>query len=379
MLLNFHLPTQIVFGPGVLERIETIVRDQLGAKRPFLVTDRGIEEAGLLDRIRAWLAGIPLFNEVEPNPRHTTVNRAAELARRLQPDLIIGLGGGSVLDAAKAIALLVTNPGSIEDYEGRGKYRVAPLPVLAIPTTCGTGSEVTWVSVITHADRRFKMSIKGHQMFPAVALVDPDVLVTLPADLVASTGLDAITHALEAYTSKPATYLTDLFAREALGLLFRYLRRAHAGIRTDGEAREGMMLGSLLAGLAFGSSDVGAVHCLAEAVGSLYDTPHGLANALFLPWVMEFNLVVAQSRYAELGRLVGVEGGSEEEQARGLIEVIRRFSRELGLPNLRNLGIKAEDLPLLARKSAENNSNPSNPRPATAEDYLVLLNQALLG
>jgi len=221
------------------------------------------------------------------------------------------------------------------------------------------------------------MSIKGPRMYPAVALVDPDVLVTLPADLVASTGLDAITHALEAYTSKPATYLTDLFAREALGLLFRYLRRAHAGIGTDQEAREGMMLGSLLAGLAFGNSDVGAVHCLAEALGSLYDTPHGLANALFLPWVMEFNLEVAQSRYAELGRLIGVDGSSEEEQARTLIEIIRRLSRELGLPTLRSLGIKADDLPLLDRKSAENNSNPSNPRPATTEDYLALLVRAL--
>jgi len=375
--MRYYMPTQILFGPGTINQLRVVVEARLRSSRPLLVTDRGIEEAGILEKARTLLAGVPVFDEVEPNPKHTTIDRGGEMARGLQPDLIIGLGGGSVIDAAKAIALLAKNAGSIEEYEGREKYQAAPLPVLAIPTTCGTGSEVTWVSVITHTGRKFKMSIKGPEMFPAVALVDPDLLVTLPVHLVASTGMDAITHAVEAYTSKLATCLTDLFAREALRLLFRYLPRAHADIRSDGEAREGMMLGSLLAGLAFGNSDVGAVHCLAEALGSLYDTPHGLANAVFLPWVMEFNLEVSRPRYAEIARLIGIEAESEEERAGELIERIRGLSRALNIPPLSCLGVEAEALPLLSRKSWENNSNPSNPRPASAEDYLDILRRAL--
>lgn len=375
--MKYFMPTQILFGSGAIGKLRFIVQDELRSSRPLLVTDQGIGDAGILEKVETPLSGIPIFDAVESNPKHTTVDRGGEMARLLQPDLVIGLGGGSVIDAAKAIALLATNPGSIEEYEGREKYKVAPLPVLAIPTTCGTGSEVTWVSVITHIDRKFKMSIKGPRMFPAVALVDPDLLVTLPSHLVASTGMDAITHAIEAYTSKPATFLTDLFAREALRLLFRYLPRAHVDIRGDGEAREGMMLGSLLAGLAFGNSDVGAVHCLAEALGSLCDTPHGLANAIFLPWVMEFNLEVSRPGYAEIARLIGIEADSEMERASQLIERIRSLSRELGIPPLSSLGLEAESLPLLARKSFENNSNPSNPRPASVEDYLRLLQRAL--
>ncbi len=377
MRMYFQMPTQIIFGPGCIREVGTIVRDRLHSSRPFLVTDRGIETAGILDRVREPLAGIPIFDEVEPNPKNRTIDRAGEIVRALQPDLVIGLGGGSVLDAAKAIALLATNPGLIEEYEGREKYKAAPLRVLAIPTTCGTGSEVTWVSVITHTGRKFKMSIKGPQMFPALALLDPDLLTTLPASLIASTGMDAITHALEAYTAKPATFLTDLFAREAIQLLFRYLPRAHANIEDDSEAREKMMLGSLLAGLAFGNSDVGAVHCLAEALGSLYDVPHGLANAIFLPWVMEFNLEVSRSRYAEIGRLLAIEAESEEEQANRFIEKISELLQTLSIPSFKSLGIDIRDLPLLAQKSFENNSNPSNPRPASADDYLAILLKAM--
>jgi len=374
--LTFHMPTRIIFGSAAMGEIDAIVRDRLRARRPFIVTDRGIEAAGIVDKVAGALSGFPVFNEVEQNPRHTTVNRGGELVRALEPDLIIGLGGGSVLDAAKAIALLATNPGSIEEYEGREKYRAAPLPVLAIPTTCGTGSEVTWVSVITHTGRKFKMSIKGSRMFPAVALVDPDLLLTLPAPLVASTGLDALTHALEAYTAKPATWMTDLLALEALRLIFRCLPGAYLDIKKNAEAREGLMLGSMLAGMAFCNSDVGAVHCLAEAVGSLYDTPHGLANAVFLPYVMEFNLPAAKEKYARIAATLGIEARDQEDAAAGLIHKVRAVSRELSTPTFRELKIPESDFELIAQKSFENHSNPSNPRPASADDYLAILKRA---
>jgi alcohol dehydrogenase len=389
--MRYHLPTEIIFGPGVVDEVGGAVRDKLRSSRPLLVTDKGIIGAGIAEHVLTRFPGLPVFDAVEPNPRHTTVDRAGELAREARADLIIGLGGGSALDAAKSVALLATNPGGIEDYEGRERYRRAPLPVVAIPTTCGTGSEVTWVAVITHTGRRFKMSIKGPKMYPAAALVDPGLLVSLPAPLVAATGLDALTHAIEAITAKPATPISDALALEAVRLIFRHLPGAHHDIRANAAAREGLMMGSLLAGMAFGNSDVGAVHCLAESVGSLYDTPHGLANAVFLPYVMEFNLTAASGKYAlaaaallprgarneEVGIATQpwIEGG-QEGAARRLIDEIRRLSREIGIPNFRELGIPESDYEFIARKSVENNSNASNARPAGVDDYLGILRRA---
>ncbi|MEW5901300.1 MAG: iron-containing alcohol dehydrogenase [Acidobacteriota bacterium] len=367
------MPTEIIFGAGLIENLGRIVRERLHARRPFLVTDRGIIEAGIAGQVTSALAEIPVFDEVEQNPKHTTVDRGGEDARALKPDLVIGLGGGSALDAAKAISLLATNPGRIEDYEGRERYTTPPLPVLAVPTTCGTGSEVTWVSVITHTGRKFKMSIKGPLLYPAVALVDPDLLRTLPQPLVASTGLDALTHAIEAYTAKPASFLTDTLALAAFRLIFHHLPRAYGDIRKNREDREGLMLGSLIAGTAFGNSDVGAVHCLAESVGSLYDTPHGVANAVFLPSVIEFNLEVAADKYAKIATAAGIEAESRDAAARALIQEIRKLSRAMSVPSFADLGIPERDFALIAQKSFENNSNPSNARAATSNDYLDIL------
>jgi alcohol dehydrogenase len=274
------------------------------------------------------------------------------------------------------VALLATNPGSIEEYEGKGKYKSPPLPVLAIPTTCGTASEVTWVSVVTHTERMFKMSIKGPLMFPAVALVDPDLLVTLPSPLIASTGMDALTHAIEAYTVKPATFMTDIFARESLKLIFQSLERAYRDIKNDKEAREKIMKGSMIAGMAFGNSDVGAVHCIAEAVGSLYDTPHGVANSVFLPYVMEFNLPAAKSRYAEIARIAGIQEEENEAAAQKLIQKIKDLSRSLSIPSFRDLGIEKDKFAEIAEKSFQNNSNSSNPREAGVADYMGILEKA---
>lgn len=375
-MFTFQAPTRVRFGAGTADGLAEEVELLAKAGRVLLVTDKGIVAAGIAGRMVRELPQAEVFDEVEANPRQTTVDKAGELARRLKPGVVIGLGGGSALDAAKAVALLATNPGRIEDYEGRSRYQARPLPVLAVPTTCGTGSEVTWVAVITHAGRRFKMSIKGPEMFPATAVVDPDLLRTLPAPLVASTGLDALTHALEAFTVKPATVLTDLFARQAAKLLFAHLPAAYDDIGGQPEAREKVMLGSLLAGFAFSNSDVGAVHCLAESVGSLFDTPHGIANSVFLPWVMEYNLPVSQARYAELARLMGEKDENDERAARRLIERVRGLSRSLGIPSFGKLGISPEHFREIAEKSAANNSNPSNPRPVGVEDYVGILRRA---
>jgi alcohol dehydrogenase len=374
--MKFQVPTKIFFGPGIIAQLNDIVKEELKAVDLFLVTDKGILECGIADKVTSRFPGISIFDEVEQNPKHVTVNRAGELVRRLKPDLIIGLGGGSSLDSAKALALLATNPGNIEDYEGREKYKTPPLPVLAIPTTCGTASEVTWVSVITHTERKFKMSIKGPHLFPAVALVDSDLLLTLPPHLIASTGLDALTHAIEAYTVKPATFITDIFARASLKYIFQSLEDAYEDIQGNAKAREKMMLGSMLAGMAFGNSDVGAVHCISEAVSSLYDTPHGVANAIFLPFVMDFNLPVSARRYAEISRLAGIHDVDDYEAANMLIQKIKNLSRKLAIPSVKGIGLKEMHFPEIAQKSFANNSNPSNPREASTQDYMDILFKA---
>ncbi|MBA7616142.1 1,3-propanediol dehydrogenase [subsurface metagenome] len=374
--MRFQVPTRIYFGSGMVSRARKIVEENFKGAALFLVTDRGIIDSGIAENVLSQFPGIQVFEEIEQNPKHNTVNKAGEVVRKLKPDVIIGLGGGSALDAAKSIALLATNTGAIEDFEGKGKYKTPPLPVIAVPTTCGTASEVTWVSVVTHTERMFKMSIKGPAMFPAVALVDPDLLITLPPPLIASTGMDALTHAVEAYTVKAATFLTDIFARESLNLIFHSLERAYRNIKNDQEARIMIMKGSMIAGMAFGNSDVGGVHCIAEAVGSLYDTPHGVANSVFLPYVMEFNLPAVKGRYAEIALLAGIEEKDEETAAQKLIRLIKELARILNIPTFKDLGIEKAKFPEIAEKSFQNNSNPSNPREAGVADYMSILEKA---
>ncbi len=374
--VRFHVPTRIVFGNGVMSHLRDIIKTEIGASSFFLVTDEGIVKSGIAERVIGQLSNVTVFDEVEQNPKNGTIDRVGEMVRAAQPDLIIGLGGGSALDAAKSIALLAKNPGKIEDYEGKARYTQSPLPVLAVPTTCGTGSEVTWVSVITHTTRQFKMSIKGPEMFPAVAVVDPDLLLTLPPGLVASTGLDALTHAVEAFTVKPATFLTDYIALEALRLILNSIEGAYQDIKGNSTAREEIMKGSLVAGLAFGNSDVGGVHCLSESVGAILDTPHGIANSIFLPFVMEFNLPVAAKKYAEIAQMAGLSEKDELSSAEALIRRIKGLARSLGIPTFRETGVQESQLMEIALKSFENNSNPSNPREASVEDYLDILQKA---
>lgn len=374
--VRFHAPTRIVFGNGVMSQFKDIIKTEIGASSFFLVTDEGIIKSGIAERLISQLSDVTVFDEVEQNPKNNTVDRAGDEIRAVKPDCVIGLGGGSALDAAKAIALLATNPGKIEDYEGKARYTQPPLPVLAVPTTCGTGSEVTWVSVITHTARKFKMSIKGPEMFPAVAVVDPDLLSTLPPHLVASTGLDALTHAVEALTVKPATFLTDFIALEALKLILHSIEAAYRDIQGNTLAREEIMKGSLVAGLAFGNADVGGVHCLSESVGAILDTPHGIANSIFLPFVMEFNVPVVAEKYAKIAKLAGLQGENDVASAMALIEYIKNLALKLDIPTFRETGVQENQLMEIALKSFENNSNSSNPREATAQAYLNILQKA---
>ncbi len=372
----FHMPARLYFGSGEISNLKLIINEYLRAENPILVTDQGIVQSGLLKKVLPQLPGIKIFDEIEANPKSDTINKIAGKMRRLNPDLVIGFGGGSPIDAGKALALLGTNDGDIEAYEGKEKYKNNPLPFLAIPTTCGTGSEVTWVSVITDVNRKFKMSIKGPKMYPAVSIVDPDLIKTLPPSIIASTGLDALTHAVEAYLSKPATLITDTHAVKAVKLISGAIKGAYDDIENHHTDREDMMFGSTIAGFAFGNSDVTAVHCISESIGALYDIPHGVANSIFLPHVLSYNLPECFEKMATLARQTGIDEVDDMKASKAFIQVIIDLSKHLGIPLFKDLKIEKDQFEMIARMSFENNSTPSNPRKLEQKDFLQILENA---
>ncbi|MEM6796368.1 MAG: iron-containing alcohol dehydrogenase, partial [Acidobacteriota bacterium] len=317
---------------------------------------------------------VETFDAIEPNPRVTTVTRAAEVIREGDLDGVVALGGGSVLDAAKAAAMLATNELRIEQYEGKSRYANPPKPMIAIPTTCGTGSEVTWVSVLTSEATGTKLSVKGESMFPNQALVDADLLATLPGELVAFTGLDALTHAVECLTCTAANPVSDALATQATALIFRFLERASADIAGDDEAREAMARASTLAGLAFGNADVAAVHCLSEAIGGLYDTPHGLTNAILLTTLMRHHQPYVEPQLEALDQaLFPSPKRSRKEAAEHLLGELEALCARLGVPAFSTLGVQGKDHGRLAEWAVRNGSNRSNPQPMSPESYRRIL------
>ncbi|MDP9366929.1 MAG: iron-containing alcohol dehydrogenase, partial [Chloroflexota bacterium] len=303
---GFALPTRVRFGSGVAAELAGEIQ-ALGA-RPFVVTDPGVRAAGLVDRLLASFAredlAVEVFDGVSANPRDQECAEAAECARRFGADVMVGIGGGSPLDAAKAVAVLIANGGTVQEWESPKPLAHPALPIIAVPTTAGTGSEVTRSAVITDTTRRFKLTVKGPSTFPRVALVDPDLTRSVPPHVRAATGMDVLTHAAEAYTCRRANPVSDALALHATRLVARHLVRTMQAPEDDA-ARAGMMTASLIAGMAFGHADVAAVHCLAEAVGGRYDTPHGVANAVFLPHVFAHNAPAAPGRHADLARALG--------------------------------------------------------------------------
>ncbi|MCB1032988.1 MAG: iron-containing alcohol dehydrogenase [Acidobacteria bacterium] len=376
----FRLPTRVVLEAGCLSRLgEALAFCARKAHRVLLVSDPGLADTPWPKKAAALLrsAGIAAVesSDVEPNPRAATVEALSELARQHEVGAVVGLGGGSVLDAAKAAAMLAVNGGRIEDYEGAGKFTEGPLPFVAVPSTCGTGSEVTWVSVISVEERRAKISVKGDGMFPDVALVDADLLSTMPPHLVAWTGVDALTHALEALTVKLANPASDALAARAVALITTFLPRAVAGIASDAESRQAMARASTLAGMAFGNADVGAVHCLSETLGGLYDVPHGLANAVLLEPVLRSHGSSVEAPLAQLARQLGWSPleAPDDTAAQAALARVQDLVRELAIPDFSSLGVSAEDFPEVARRAVANGSNPSNPRPMGEAEYLKVL------
>lgn len=381
MDFTYELRTKIIFGAGKLAdlgREAQVFADQ----RVLLVTDSGIVAAGLADKAVEVLKGVGLessvFAGVQANPRDEDCCEAAAAAVAFRAQAIVGLGGGSALDTAKSAAALVTNGGRVKDWEDPRQLERAPLPTIAVPTTAGTGSEVTWVAVITDEEHHYKMTLLDQRIAPEVAILDPDLTLTLPPGMTAATGMDALVHAIEAYTCRVANPISDALALRAIGLISGALAIA---VKDGGNAaaRSDMLLASLLAGLAFGNADVGAVHCMGESLGGLYDTPHGVACAVFLPYVLEFNLEADLVKHAGVARALGAGTAdtSDADAARSGVEATRALMAEIGTPSLRELQeLSREDLETMAHLSAEHVCSPDNAREIGYDDYLGLFTKA---
>jgi len=373
---SFALPTRIEYGQGAAGKLSRALQD-FNAGRVFIVTDKGIEAAGLLSGTTRRLArdGITyeIFSDVEPNPKDYNVHEGAQAARHFRADCLVAVGGGSPIDCAKAMALAATHEGHIREFENADKIGAEVLPLIAIPTTAGTGSEVSFSAVITDTRQKFKFCIHHHHIAPRIALLDPELTVSLPPDLTAATGMDALTHAIEGFTANKSTPLADAAALYAIELISTYLTAAFYNGRNL-KARAGMLLASVLAGISFSQSDVAAVHCIAEALGGRYDAAHGLCNAAVLAAVMEYNMEYCRAKYARVAAAMGISSDSAREGARRAVEGVRKLTRQMELPEFGSLGVKPEDVDDLAYKSAINGSNGSNPRPMGKEDYSSVIN-----
>lgn len=372
MNFDFVLPSTIKYGKGIVRELDNVL-NEMEAKKIMVVCDPGILAAGIMDKVIKHVGSdkdVVIFSEIEANPKDYNVQAGAEFAVREKVDAVIALGGGSPIDAAKGIVAVAKQGGAIREYAGK-TIGAECLPLIAIPTTAGTGSEVTFSSVITDTKENFKFTVKSPHIAAKVALVDPELTYTLPPAITAATGIDALTHAIEGYTAtctEPIAEAVGLYAIEYIG---KYIVRAVKN-GADEEARDGMMMGSLLAGLSFSHADVAGVHCMAEALGSMYDKPHGLCNSIILPHMMTECLPYAEAKYARVARALGIEEESDKKAAEKGIEWIKEISVEIGLPDFKSLGVEPSGFRLLAELSEKNGSNGSNPKPMTADDYEAL-------
>jgi len=377
--MYFRLPTRVRIESGCSRQAGEVCSG-LGARRALLVCDPALVGGHFLNGVEASLraAGVALEREaeVESNPRTGTVDVLAQRARSSGADVVVAVGGGSAIDAAKAVAMLAANEGSIEDYVGRGRYPNPPRPFVAIPTPCGTGSEVTWVSVVTQPARSIKLSIKGETMFPDHALVDPDALATLPARVVAWTALDALTHAVEAYTCTVSNPASDALAEQAVRLVFAHLREGWVDVAGRPAARLGLARAATIAGMAFGNADVAGVHCLSETIGGRWDVAHGLANAVLLAPVLRHHLPAIEDKLARLAQPAGLDlppTAPAAERASAFIGAVSKLTADVSIPSFDSLGIPKKEFDWIAERAVENNSNGSNPRPMDASAYRRIL------
>lgn len=382
MVMGFRMPTQIVIGAGCRTQLPKLLAGHQWT-RVLLVVDPGLLGLTWFVSLRRLLESHGLhcriYSDFSVNPRIQEAERTAKAARSASVDAVIAIGGGSALDTAKAAAMLATNPGKAINFVGCDLFPATPIPVVALPTTCGTGSEVTWVSVLTDEKKREKVSIKGAAMFPAYALVDPDLLETLPVSLLATTAMDALTHAVEALVGRRANPVSDALAAQAVALVFKYLEPLVESGGSDADARFQIAKASCLAGMAFGNADVAGVHCLSESIGALFDIPHGLANAVLLAPVLRYQSNELGERLDSAAHLAGLCDPGARRQGLLFLDAVAALADRLNIPSFNSLGIAPESFDQIAALAERNGSNSSNPREMVAADYGRILDLLAAG
>ncbi|MDD1783412.1 iron-containing alcohol dehydrogenase [Enterovibrio sp. ZSDZ35] len=378
---NFKIPQNIEFGLGSLNKLPEILTNN-NSDHVFLISDRGLESLGVVKKVQEIIeaGGIKCtsYLDVIPNPTITIVNEAAALYKECGASSIVALGGGSPLDVAKTVGILAKFGGDIKQYEGLNKVPGPIVPMIAIPTTAGTGSEATASSVITDEAINYKFSIVSYETLPKYAILDPQLIMTAPESIAAACGVDALIHAIEAYVSKNASPFTDTMAEKAMQLIGANLRKFVAN-REDEDAACAMMVGSNFAGIAFAWARLGNVHAMSHPVSAFYHVPHGVANSILLPTVMKFNAVADKGRYEVIYNFIRKgDAPVENFTPEMLIEEIQQLNDDLKIPRtLSEVGVKSDLIEEMARDAMKSGNVLCNPRETTLEDMIELYKQAI--
>ncbi|EME3969745.1 L-threonine dehydrogenase [Vibrio fluvialis] len=378
----FYIPSSNLMGPGCLADAATAIASH-GFQRVLIVTDRFLNKMGVVEKVAALLkqAGVDtvVFDETKPNPTVDNVEAGLAKLKASNCDCVMSLGGGSPHDCAKGIALLAANGGEIKDYEGVDKSAKPQLPLFAVNTTAGTASEMTRFCIITDEKRHIKMAIVDKHVTPMMSVNDPELMLAKPASLTAATGMDALTHAIEAYVSIAATPITDAVAIKAIEMIQANLRQA-VEKGDDIKARDNMAYAQFMAGMAFNNASLGYVHAIAHQLGGFYDLPHGVCNAVLLPHVQQYNSEVAAERLTDVARAMGVatEGMTPRDGAAAAIRAICKLSSDVNIPaGLTALGVKEADFDILAENALNDACGFTNPKQATHEEIVAILKAAM--
>lgn len=378
---SFTIPQNIKVGAGTLDLLPDLAKE-LGKSKGYIISGPHLNKIGMVAKCRKALKNAGMesecFTETEGNPSTDTVVKATEGFKKSKADFIVAFGGGSPLDVAKAVAVLATYGGNIVDYEGAGKVMGPVVPMIAIPTTAGTGSEVTAFSVITDHSRNYKLTVVSNYLLPAYVILDPDLIATVPANTAAACGIDAMVHALEAYISKAASPFSDIFAREALRLIGGSIRD-YVADRSNPAACESMMVGSLFAGIAFSHARLGNVHAMSHPLSAYFDVPHGVANAILLPTVVDFNKDAADpEKYRYIYGCISKDMGADINFTPDMLAAeIRMLNYELGiLPTLSDIGVTSDKFEQMADDAMKSGNIQCNPQFTMKNDILKLYEQA---
>ena len=379
---RFILNETSYHGAGAIEAIPSEAKGR-GLKKAFVCSDPDLVKFGVTKKVLDVLdaAGLPyeVYSNIKPNPTIENVQSGVEAYKASQADYIVAIGGGSSMDTAKAVGIIIANPehADVRSLEGAVNTKNKSVPIFAVPTTAGTAAEVTINYVITDAEKNRKMVCVDPHDIPVVAFIDPDMMATMPKGLTAATGMDALTHAIEGYITGGAWELSDMFHLKAIEIIAKSLRGA---VDNTPEGREGMALGQYIAGMGFSNVGLGIVHSMAHPLGALYDTPHGVANAIILPTVMEYNAEATGEKYRDIAKAMGVKGTenmTQEEYRKAAVDAVKQLSEDVGIPKDLKEIVKKEDIPFLAQSAYDDACRPGNPTETSVEDITKLYESLL--